>query len=439
VAQKLRRLPANRANPRGFRQRARDSPVFLLGALFATRAHMTSHHTFATGIEETQVLIVGGGPVGLVAGLWAAKRGLQVTVLEQNFRGYARGYATLLHPASLRLLSELGLSKKVVPAGRPMEHVRVLVDGESVARLNLPLPALAIAQSVLEEILLQALRAARVDLRSPCEATSFNVQPEFVDVGVTRRELVALGAPAQDGDWEPVKSSLIRARFVIGADGYDSAVRGALASTLIEAGPTETFAMFEGPEAERRPELELAFAGGLASIQLPLPGQRCRWGFQLASDFTRPPDLEHLRALFAQQRPAGRALPERVDWSTVTHFERRLASPFGRGRLWLAGDAAHVTSPFGGQSMNSGLLEAETLVDGMAECITGGRDVESLGRISAAHVREWQRMLAFKTRFELSAAAPSWLAEHARALLPALPVTGRDLQLVLSELGLVIH
>jgi hypothetical protein len=54
-------------------------------------------------------------------------------------------------------------------------------------------------------------------------------------------------------------------------------------------------------------------------------------------------------------------------------------------------------------------------------------------------VREWHKLLGFNVRFEFGSAAPSWLADHARALVPALPVTGRDLQLVLSQLGLVIH
>jgi 2-polyprenyl-6-methoxyphenol hydroxylase-like FAD-dependent oxidoreductase len=98
-------------------------------------------------------------------------RSLEVTLLEQNFRGYARGHATLLHPASLRMLAELGLSVELLAAGRPIDCVKLYFDGNHAVTFELPLPALAIPQSVFEEILLKALRKADVELLSPCEAS----------------------------------------------------------------------------------------------------------------------------------------------------------------------------------------------------------------------------------------------------------------------------
>ena len=75
-----------------------------------------------TEIQKTEILVVGAGPVRRVAGL-CGQAGLGVTLLKRNFRGYARGHATLLPPSSLRLLGELGLSLELLREGRRIESV----------------------------------------------------------------------------------------------------------------------------------------------------------------------------------------------------------------------------------------------------------------------------------------------------------------------------
>jgi 2-polyprenyl-6-methoxyphenol hydroxylase-like FAD-dependent oxidoreductase len=399
---------------------------------------MTTKQAAPTKIEKTQILVVGAGPVGLLAGLCAARRGLEVTLLEQNFRGYARGHATLLHPSSLRLLTELGLAPQLLREGRPVESVHVYIDGASVIQLNLPVPALTVAQSTLEEILLKALRAEGAQLRSPCEATVLTQSAKSVQVRAMRRELVTLGSPAQYSEWQPVESSTFEADFVIGADGYASRVRTALGIESAEAGATEAFAMFEGPQTTSESSFDLAFAGGLSSVMLPLARQRTRWGFQLASDFSLTPDVERLRSLLNERAPWQHELPQEVEWSTVTDFERRLARRFGRGRVWLAGDAAHITSPFGGQSMNSGIAEACDLVEQMAACISGA-PIELLDQQGLMREREWHKLLGFNVQLDISPGAPSWLLEHARRIVSTLPASGQDLRELLKQLGLVIR
>jgi 2-polyprenyl-6-methoxyphenol hydroxylase-like FAD-dependent oxidoreductase len=128
-----------------------------------------------------------------------------------------------------------------------------------------------------------------------------------------------------------------------------------------------------------------------------------------------------------------------VDWSTITHFERRVASRFGSRRVWLAGDAAHVTNPFGGQSMNGGLLETNSLAELMADCLFTQKPLSTLEQWGTEREGEWHRLLGSQPHIEVQPGAPPWLRPQAARIIPTVPASGRDLQHMLRELGLIVR
>lgn len=391
------------------------------------------------GDRTAELLVVGAGPVGLCSALCAARAGLEVEVIDQTFHGFSRGYATLLHPAAVRLLDGLGVADRLRSAGREIRGVSVHADGAAPVRLELASPALAVAQGTLEAVLLAALRSAGVAISAPCEASTVQQSGSDVVVRVVRRELVRYGSPAEYSDWAPVESSVVRAGFVIGADGYESRVRAALGIDVAKVGETETFAMFEVPSHDdTSSDIELGLREGLGTAIVPLADRRARLGFQITADLAREPDVTRLHELLAERAPWFRNGMSQVDFGTIVHFERRLVRRFGSGRVWLAGDAAHVTSPFGAQSMNLGLLEAEQFVGDIARCLKGTARLETVQEHGAERLREWHKLFGYNVRFDLLPHAPPWLATYARRLAPMLPASGGELRSLLEQVGLRI-
>lgn len=388
---------------------------------------------------SAELLVVGAGPVGLFAGLSAARAGIDTTIIDHRYRGFGRGYAALLHPSTIRLLIEAGVSERALAAGRKVSRVGLRVDGSERVVLELPAPALALSQSALEQALLAALRSTDVRVLSPCEGGVLREDGSGVEVRVVRRELVTFGSPAEYSDWQPVESFPLRAAFVIGADGYESRVRSALGIDVMKLGETESFAMFEVPaDPAPSPDIELSFTESLSAVMLPLAEGRARFGFQLAEGLAEDPTPARLSALMHERTPWFEDGLRTVDWSSTIHFERQLARRFGNGRIWLAGDAAHVTSPLGAHSMNLGLAEAQDLVRRVAACLHTGAQLASLREYGSERQREWHKLLGYNVKFELLKHAPAWLRAYAPRIAPILPASGSDLKQLLDQLGLKV-
>ncbi|HLV68020.1 MAG TPA: NAD(P)/FAD-dependent oxidoreductase [Polyangiaceae bacterium] len=387
--------------------------------------------------DSVELLVVGAGPVGLFAALCAARQGLSVRVIDDGPPREERGYATLLHAHSLRLLAEQDLAEGLKRRGQLLSTVSLSRDGEQSATLALAEPVLAIPQRDLEHALHDALIREGVLLHYSHRATTIRNGGERAEVSVMR--VPALG-PSASGETPEVDCSLVTAEFVLGADGHASQVRSALGIEAVRLDGIETYSIFE-VEDDRPPResLELAFHGELGSSRIPLANGRVRLTFQILSGLAEPADGARLAELVSSRMAPAAPLPGAIDFGTVTHFDKRLARLFGRGRVWLAGDAAHVTSPLGAQSLNLGLAEAAGLVRRIADREQGRARVDALALYAQQQQREWQKLLGVNVLFSLLPDAPRWVPSLARRLVPALPLSGPELDAALRTLGIVLY
>src|SRR6185436_8129185 len=233
--------------------------------------------------------------------------------------------------------------------------------------------------------------------------------------------------------------------LVIGADGHASLVRRQLGIERQSTGPAGTVAVFELDregfpadllEIEARRELRITFAGGLRSVWWPLPGERTRLGFELpaetgpttARDKSRLPSIvpwlastlddRRLAELAAERLPWHAAPSGRLMWSVAVRFERALAESFGRGRVWLAGDAAHLAFPFGVNSMNEGIAEALDLAARCGRVLAGAEPLATLEAYGSERLARWRALLvAGQDGAKGTMDGDPWLAANASGIL----------------------
>src|SRR5262249_17322748 len=137
-------------------------------------------------------------------------------------------------------------------------------------------------------------------------------------------------------------------------------------------------------------------------------------------------DERRLHELVAERLPWHPPPSGRLMWSVSVRFERALAESFGRGRVWLAGDAAHLAFPFGGDSMNEGTQEAAELAARCGKVLSGRQGPASLETYGRERLARWRELLGTEERGravagELGGLGEPWLGTHAGAILEALP------------------
>ena len=116
-------------------------------------------------------------------------------------------------------------------------------------------------------------------------------------------------------------------------------------------------------------------------------------------------------------------------------FERRLVDAFGKQRVWLAGDAAHLTGPVGIQSMNVGIREAKRLAGLMVGILQRGDSTESLQTYDRERMTEWRFLLGRKGGLKPRENTDKWIAQQCQRLLPCIPASDRDLANLADQLS----
>lgn len=340
------------------------------------------------------LVVVGGGPVGLLAGVVAFRLGLRCVVLERS-KGVVgenradqemapRSRAIGIHPPALRILDRLGLGDAFQAAGIAIPGGSALGDaGRKLGTMDFrSLPegsqhVLAIPQHRTERLLLDALNPG--GYRQGVEVEQVTPLPGHTGLLVEARTL---------------RGSRLRleAGFVLACDGKRSGIRRQAGIPIVGGVYPERYVMGDFPDSTQHgPKAAIYVTRGGLVESFPLePGIR-RWVAQEdplgeaqfdrdpGSSWEERPPLDRLVAAVAQ-RCQVTLDPTECRMVSAFPVERYLAGTFWRDRLLLAGDAAHVVSPIGGQGMNLGWIHALEAVYAVKAALQVPEQLDALRR-----------------------------------------------------------
>jgi 2-polyprenyl-6-methoxyphenol hydroxylase-like FAD-dependent oxidoreductase len=375
--------------------------------------------------RTTDVLVVGAGPVGLTLAASLQARGADVVVVDKAAEGANTSRAAVIHARTLEVLHGIGVSDELVRRGvivprftvRDRDRALLSVDFDGLPTRH-PY-TLMLPQDITEDVLTNRLAELGGRVHRPYELARL----EQDDDGVTATM---------------VGGETVRASYVVGADGMHSAVRDQAGIGF--AGDTygQSFVLadvhldWEFDDSE----VMLYFAPAGLVVVAPLPGGHHRI-VATADAAPEHPGRDDIQALLDARGPQKRpARVKDVVWSSRFRVHHRLADRYREGRIFLAGDAAHVHSPAGGQGMNTGIQDAVALAgvlrDGADERILDGYEAERRP-VAADVIAFTDRMTRVAT---VDRSAVRTIRNAALRVLNRIPAVRRKIALNLSELAI---
>jgi 4,5-epoxidase len=358
------------------------------------------------------VVIVGSGPTGLATACALMSAGVGVRVLDQAGAPPGTSRALGLQPRGAEVLERLGALADLPQRSRPIRQVAVHVDGRELGRLAVgrptrlvQRPGLLVAQTEIESALRDRLAVLGGTVEWGRKVTDLRPDPGGVDIVL------------EDGE-------TVRAGWVVGCDGAHSRVRAAAGIEFPGVPLVERFLLADVHVELGLPRDTVAvwLRGDDMLAAFPLPGPdlwRLMAPAVATTDVTPDAVLDALIGRLRRHSGIAAAVGA-CDWTSTFTIQRRLASAYRRGRILLAGDAAHVHSPFGGQGMNTGIGDAENLAWKLAMVVRGRAGVALLDTYAAERRPVAEEVLSSTsslTGLVLGGSAPARLLRD-RVLVP---------------------
>lgn len=320
-------------------------------------------------MSDQDVLIIGAGPSGLFAAAELARHGVRARLVERDLTLHREARATAVQPGTLEILESVGLLQPFLEASELVQCSRLygpgMIELGSMSYSSIDCRCnfhCSLPQYETQRILASHLTSLGGAVERGVTATTLSADADHATVILTHADS---------------RTETVEPKIVIGAGGAHSVTRHAMNESLEGTTYRGNFLVadiaMDGPMPRTEAGVICSPEGFL--LLAPLPGGR--WiSFQ---DLEEGVESISDRAIADRiaSRLAGRRRPTHVGWSAPFRMHRRIVSRLSDGRRFLIGDAAHLSSPFGGEGLNAGLHDAYDLAWKLA-LVLNGRGSQSL-------------------------------------------------------------
>ena len=319
--------------------------------------------------DQVPVAVVGAGPTGLTLACTLRQAGVDVLILDKAAEGATTSRAAVVHARTLEVLEEIDASRRMLADGitvpvcslRDRDHILARID---FSTLPTAYPyALMLPQSQTEAILTTRLCELGGQVHRSYQATAIKPAQDETIVAITGPNGEQLST---------------RARYVVGADGMHSTIRQATGIGFVGGRYDQSFMLADVEMDWPLPpiEVQLFFSPAGLMVVGPLPGGRHRI-VATTGPASEPVTVAGVQSLLAERGPKTVNVHTLV-WGSRFQVHHRVAARFRQGPLLLAGDAAQVHSPAGGQGMNTGIQDAVDLGHALIDVLNNGRSDSTL-------------------------------------------------------------
>jgi 2-polyprenyl-6-methoxyphenol hydroxylase-like FAD-dependent oxidoreductase len=320
---------------------------------------------------ESQALVVGAGPTGLVLAAQLLARGISTRIIDKGSGPPQQSRALGIQARTLELLDVMGLAENFIDRGHQIRRFRMYAGDRNLLDLDMSRNGsrygfiLHLPQSETETLLRARVRELGGSVEDGVEL--LRIDQDGAAVHATTRDRTG-------------RASEISAGHLVGCDGAHSRVRHQLGVAFDGQSYAQDWLLADVAldGFDREDQVHLFFhPNGLPLACLPMGRHRWRIGMPNAGDRGgRQPSFEEIQELVEQRAPRRISVTD-PSWLACFRCQLRSTSAYRSGRVFLAGDAAHIHSPAGGQGMNTGMMDAHNLAWKLA-LVADGRAPESL-------------------------------------------------------------